>query len=80
MINSICAKFSPTKGLSEKKDFWRIRIESRNLFGYVQCDIEVPENLREAVANFPPIFRNINVGRDDIGPYMKKKFREKRGF
>ena len=47
-------------------------IISRSLFGYVQCDFEVPENLREVFANFPPIFRNIIVGTDDIGPIMKE--------
>ena len=29
------------------------KIKSRSLFGYVQCDYEVPENLRETFANFP---------------------------
>ena len=32
-------------------------IKKGNLFGYVQCDIEVPENLRANFANFPPIFQ-----------------------
>ena len=47
------------------------RIKNGSLFGYVQCDIEVPPELREQLANFPPIFKNINVGRDDIGSVMK---------
>ena len=47
------------------------RIKNGSLFGYVQCDIEVPPELREQFANFPPIFKNINVGRDDIGSFMK---------
>ena len=47
------------------------RIKDGNLFGYLQCDIEVPEHLRENFANFPPIFKNTNVSRDDIGPLMK---------
>ena len=47
-------------------------IKSGSLFVYVQCDIEVPENLREAFANFPPIFKNNNVGRDDIGPFKNE--------
>ena len=47
-------------------------IKSGNLFGYVQCLIELPENLREFCAMFPPIFMNINVGRGDIGPIMKE--------
>ena len=33
-------------------------IKKGNLFGYVQCDIEVPEQLRANFANFPPIFKN----------------------
>ena len=54
-------------------------MKSGSLFGYVQCDIEVPENLREAFANFPPICKNIKVGRDDIGPFMKE-YAEKEGI
>ena len=41
------------------------------MFGYVQCDIVVPEELREKFANFPPILKNANVGRHDIGLLMK---------
>ena len=42
------------------------------LFGYVQSDIEVPEHLRDYFCNFPPIFRNTAVSRDDIGNLMKQ--------
>ena len=48
------------------------RIKDGNLFGYLKCDIEVPEHLRENFANFPPIFKNTYVSRDDIGPLMKE--------
>ena len=42
------------------------------LFGYVQCDIEVPEHLRSYFSNFPPIFtKNIVVRREDIGNLMR---------
>ena len=34
-------------------------IKKGNLFGYVQCDIEVPEILRANFANFPPIVRTL---------------------
>ena len=51
--------------LSEKIKTWR-------LFGYVQCEFEVPENLRKTFAHFAPNFRNSNVSRDDIGPFMKE--------
>ena len=42
------------------------------LLGYVQCDIEVPEHLRDYFSNFPSIFRNTVVSRDDIGNLLKQ--------
>ena len=47
-----------------------MRIQEDNLFGYVQCDLEVPEELRERFANFPPIFKNCDLGRENIGKFM----------
>ena len=52
---------------------------SGKLFGYVQCDIEVPEELKKKNANFPPIFKNTNVGRHDIGSLMQD-YAEKQGL
>ena len=46
-------------------------IKKGNLFGHVQCDIEVPENLRVNFANFPPIFKNTLVSKNYIGDLMK---------
>ena len=40
-------------------------------FGYVQCDLVVPDELKSKFANFPPIFKNTEDGRNDIGDYMK---------
>ena len=34
------------------------QIRSSKLFGYVQCDIEVPEELRKNFAIFPTFFEN----------------------
>ena len=42
-----------------------------NLFGYVQCNIQVPDNLRANFANFPPIIKNTLVSKNDISDYMK---------
>ena len=47
------------------------QIRSGKLFGYVQCDIEVPDELKKKFANSPPVFKNTNVGRHDIGLLMK---------
>ena len=46
------------------------------LFGYVQCDIEVPEHLRSYFSNFPPIFTNTVVSRTNIG-YLMREYAEK---
>ena len=53
-------------------------IKEGKLFGYVQCDIEVPENLRANFANFPPIFTNTLVSKSDIGDLMKNYAEERR--
>ena len=55
------------------------QIRSGKLFGYVQCDIEVLEELKEKFANFKPIFKNANVGQHDIGSLMKD-YAEKEGL
>ena len=46
------------------------QIRSGKLLVYVQCDIEVPEELKEKFASFPPIFKNTNVCRHDNGSLM----------
>ena len=47
------------------------KIKNRSLFGYVQCDLIIPDELKLTFSNFPPIFKNIDVSRNDIGEYMK---------
>ena len=47
------------------------QIRRGKLFGYVQCDIEEPEELLQNFDNFPPVLKNTNVGRLDIGLPMK---------
>ena len=42
-----------------------------NLFGYVQCDFEVHETLRANFANFPTIFKNTLLSKNDIGDLMQ---------
>ena len=54
-------------------------IKSRRLFGYVQCDLKVPEHLKTYFTNFPPIFKNTVVSRKDIG-HLMKEYAEKDGI
>ena len=51
-------------------------IKKGNLFGYVQWDIEVPKKLRANFANFPPIFKNTLVSKNDIVDLMKTNAEE----
>ena len=50
------------------------------MFGYVQCDIRVPDNLKEKIEAFPPIFKTTLVSRSDIGEFMKKYEEENKLF
>ena len=56
--------------LSEDRLIQEIR--SGKLFGYVQCDLKVPEHLKTYFANFTPIFKNTVLSRNDIGDLMKE--------
>ena len=47
------------------------KIKEGFLFGYVQCDLVVPNELKSKFANFPPIFKITEVGRNGIGDYIK---------
>ena len=59
----------PTKDLSLLILFWEKRDGS--LYGYIQCDLVVPDQLKAKFSDFPPIFKNTEVGRNDIGEYMQ---------
>ena len=47
------------------------KIRDGEMFGYVQCDLEVPAGLKYKFLKFPPIFKSFNVNRADIGDYMR---------
>ena len=40
------------------------------LFGFVQVDIETPEDLKEKFSEMTPIFKNAEIKFEDIGEYM----------
>ena len=46
-------------------------IRNETMFGYVQCDLSVPVELKAKFSNFPPNFTNIDDTKNDIGEYMK---------
>ena len=69
--------FHYKRPLSEETQLEQIR--SGKLFGYVHCDIEVPEELKKNFSILPLIFKNANVSLHDIGLLMKD-YAEKEGL
>ncbi len=47
-------------------------IHADELFGMVECDVHVPEALREVFAEMPPIFKNTEVGLEDVSDSMRE--------
>ena len=46
-------------------------IQSREIFGNVKWSLEVPLERINIFSDFPPIFENLKIGLEDIGPHMK---------
>ena len=46
-------------------------VQSGKLFGFVLVDIYTPNHLKQLFNEFPPIFKNAMVGREDVGELMK---------
>ena len=51
-------------------------ILNNDLFGFVQVDIETPENLKEKFSEMTPIFKNAEIKFEDIGEYMQNYHNE----
>ena len=47
-------------------------IKGGRIFGFVECDIEVPEHLEEYFSEMTPIFKNVDVCLDDAGEFMQE--------
>ena len=76
LLNNIPEHFTYRRQLAVEQLLEEIK--KRKLFGYVQCDIELPENMGATFANFPPMFKNTLVRQSDIGDLMKNYAEEER--
>ena len=47
-------------------------IQDGHLFGFVECNIEVPDHLKEYFLEMTPIFKNVEVCLDDVGEFMQE--------
>jgi G:T-mismatch repair DNA endonuclease (very short patch repair protein) len=55
------------------------KILSGEYYGFVECDISVPEDQREKFSEMCPIFKNVELTRDHLSPSMRE-FAETEGF
>ena len=69
MLKNHVRKKFPYK-LSLSRESLLMRIHEDKLLGNAQCDLEVPEELHERFAIFPPFFGTCDVGREIIGIFM----------
>ena len=46
-------------------------VQNETLFGIVECDIHVTDPLKTHFSEMPPIFKNTEISREDIGRFMK---------
>ena len=42
-----------------------------SIFGIAECDIEVPDHLRDKFKDFQPIFKHVSITINDVGEHMK---------
>ena len=47
-------------------------IQDGHLSGFVECDTEVPDHLKEYFSEMTPIFKNLDVCLDDVGYFMQE--------
>lgn len=46
-------------------------MQNNKFFGLIDCDISVPDNLTSKFSEMQPIFKNIEVTRQDLSEHMK---------
>ena len=46
------------------------------LFGFVECDIHVPDHLKDYFLEMTPIFKNTEVSLKDVGQHMQECTKE----
>jgi len=55
------------------------RVRDDSLFGFVECDIHVPQDKWEYFKEMSPIFKNIELCRENLSPHMRQ-FAEEENF
>ena len=67
----------PKRGNEVSLGRWVERIRDGSFFGLVECDIVVPDCLKDKFSEMSPIFKNTLVGREQLGNNMRELAEEK---
>ena len=51
-------------------------IQDRHLSGFVECDTEVPDHLKDYFSEMAPIFKNTEVSLKDVTQHMQQYAKE----
>ena len=46
-------------------------VRTGKLFGFVECSISTPDHLKPKFSEFPPVFKNAQISREDVGDFMR---------
>ena len=76
LLNNISENYPYRRSLAAEQLLEEIK--KGKFFGYVQCNVEVPQNLRSKFDKLHPIFKNTLVSKSDIGDLMKIYAKEER--
>ena len=52
------------------------KVQTGNLFGFIKCDVQVPQSLRKQFEEMTPIFKNTEVNLKHVGELMQEYARE----
>ena len=78
-VKSHLRKNFPYRLPSNEEGIMQGLIDGR-LFRYVQCDIEVLENLQDYFSNFRPLLKTTAVSRDALGNMMKQYAEKEKNY
>ena len=53
-------------------------IKENSVYGFIECDVETPEEIRKAFGSFlfPPVIQRMDLDESNISPYMKQRINE----
>ena len=72
-VNTLLQNFKflkPIHGMNEPSLL--SAIQNDKIFGMVLCDVKTLQHLKQYFSEFCPIFKNIDLGRENFGNFVEK--------